>query len=59
MPKVVKVEQMELTQCDDVVITLDDGRIIHVTPEFNAINIFKNQEEFDELNTDDAITFDI
>lgn len=44
---------------DDVVITLDDGRIVHVSQEFNAVNLFKNRKDFDEFHVGDVTSFEI
>lgn len=60
MNKIIKVESGSFNSANnDVVITLDDGRIINVSPEFSAINIFKSRADFDEFDLSKATTFDL
>lgn len=58
--KIVKIEQGSFNSAsDDLVVTLDNGTIINISPEFEAINIFKNRHDFDEFDLAKAQVIDL
>jgi hypothetical protein len=44
---------------DDVVVTLKDGRIVHISPEFEAINVFANRAQFDDFHVGRLVSYDL
>lgn len=40
---------------NEMVIRLTSGEVIHVSPEFNAVNVFPDEPAFQELDFDRAV----
>lgn len=58
--KAIKIEQGSFNGADnDLVITLDNGTVINVSPEFSAINIFKNRDDFEQFDLTKARVIDL
>jgi hypothetical protein len=39
---------------DDVIVRLKNGRIVQISPDFNCVNLWPNQQAFDDWNLDKA-----